>query len=32
MLRPGPVPLGHDRPGDHDDQDTDGTDDLTDLG
>ena len=32
MLRSGPVPLGHDRPGDDDDQDTDGTDDLTDLG
>ena len=32
MLRPGTVPLGHDSPGDDDDQDTDGTDDLTDLG
>ena len=32
MLRSGPVPLGHDRPGDDDDQDTDGSDDLTYLG
>lgn len=31
MLRPGPVSFGHDRPGDDDDQDTDGSDDLTDL-
>ena len=28
MLRPGLVPFGHDRPGDDDDQDTDGSDDL----
>jgi hypothetical protein len=31
-LRPGPVPLGHYGPGDDDDQDADGTDDLTELG
>ena len=29
MLRPGPVAFGHDRPGDDDDQDSDGADDLT---
>jgi len=27
-----PIPPGDDRPGDHDDQDTDGADDLADLG
>ena len=31
MLGPVPVPPGDDRPGDHDDQDSDGSDDLADL-